>query len=84
MRSGSARSAEQRYAAIMGSVITAALIDYKQGRDGIGGKTVNDVNSCLDINMRSPISGDNWLIPPSAYLRCPWRRRRGSKKKNNL
>jgi hypothetical protein len=46
----------------MGSVITAALIAYKRGRSGTGGKTINDVNPHLDINN------------PPAYIRRRSRR----------
>jgi hypothetical protein len=53
MRSGGARSAEQHCVAIMESATIAALIAYKRGRSGTGGKTINDVDAYLKINKPS-------------------------------
>jgi len=50
MRSGSVRSAEQRCAVTMESVVTAALVAYKRVRSGTGGKTINEVDPYLYTN----------------------------------
>jgi hypothetical protein len=53
MRSGSVRSAEQSCVATTASVIIVALIAYKRGRSGTGGKMINEVDPSLNIFLRA-------------------------------